>query len=268
MKPMLDYQKTDMLDLIFDGRNKSYGAYTLRREYPSTLKKSILGALLLFALLIGIPLLINYISLGSAKEYTKHVIISLSSIAPQKVKLNEPVKVKPQKPSGPKPPATKFTPLVIVEDNKVIDKLPSNESIKTNTKTETVIVPVSVGFIPSNPSVNNSVIPIVTEEKAVSFADEMPSFPGGDNALMNYLKDRIKYTKIAWENGITGKVIISFIVGKDGEITDIKVRRSLGGGLDEVAVNAVKSMPPWKPGKNKGNAIKVMYNLPLSFNLN
>lgn len=268
MKPNVDFQKLDMLDLIFDGKNKSYGAYALRREYPSTLKKSILGAFLLFSLLIGLPILLNYISLSrTPAEIIKTVTISLSNFRTEKPKLEKPVKIKSEKSSLPKPPSTKFTQPVIVKEVEK-NELPLIESLKSNSGTETVVSTNKSIYIPQTEVVENTEVSFKSENKIEDWAEVMPEFPGGDKALMDYLKTNIKYPALAIENKIIGKVILSFVVNKDGNISDIKIRRSVGGGLDEAAIKVVKSMPPWKPGRQNGKAVSVMYNLPINFNLN
>jgi len=268
MKPILDYQKTDMLDIIFDGKNKSYGAYVLRREYPSTLKKSILGALLVFGFFIGIPILFKYISLSRApEEIIRTVTISLANFRTEKAKIDKEVKIKPEKSKLPKPPSTKVTPPVIVEDFKVKDLVPTNENIKTNTGIETIIATNTTEYMPDNPN-KNIVEPIKIQNEVLNYSEQLPSFPGGYEALMKYLSEHIKYPRMARENGIEGKVLLSFVVDIDGMINDIKVVRSVGGGCDEESIKVIKSMPRWKPGKQNGQTVNVKYNLPINFKLN
>ena len=95
----------------------------------------------------------------------------------------------------------------------------------------------------------------------------MPSFPGGQSALMQYLNSNIKYPVVAQENGVQGRVVVSFVVEKDGSITDVRVVRSVDPSLDREATRVVKSMPHWIPGKQNGSAVRVKYNVPVSFKL-
>ena len=97
--------------------------------------------------------------------------------------------------------------------------------------------------------------------------EEMPEYPGGMKALNEYLAKNIKYPQTALENGIQGKVFVSFIVEKDGSVSNVQVQRSLGGGCDEEAVRVVKAMPKWKPGKQRGKTVRVSYTLPVNFKL-
>ena len=96
----------------------------------------------------------------------------------------------------------------------------------------------------------------------------MPGFPGGDVARMKYLRDNMKYPQMARESGIQGKVFVTFVVEKDGKVTDVRVLRGIGGGCDEEAIRVVKSMPKWNPGKQRGKPVRVQFNLPIIFKLN
>ena len=102
--------------------------------------------------------------------------------------------------------------------------------------------------------------------KIFTVVEEMPSFPGGEAKLFEYLS-KIKYPAIARENGISGRVYVTFVVDKDGKIKDAKLLRGIGGGCDEEALRVVKSMPDWKPGRQNGRNVTVQYNLSVNFNL-
>ncbi|HSG67464.1 MAG TPA: energy transducer TonB [Bacteroidales bacterium] len=116
-------------------------------------------------------------------------------------------------------------------------------------------------------------IPIEVEEEVVEEApiftvvESMPEFLGGMQELYTYLGNNIKYPVMAKESGIQGKVYVTFVVERDGSITDVKVLRGIGGGCDEEAVRVVQSMPKWKPGKQRGKPVRVQYNLPVRFTL-
>lgn len=94
-----------------------------------------------------------------------------------------------------------------------------------------------------------------------------PEFPGGMDALYKYLRDNIKYPQLARDNNITGKVYVTFVVEKDGSIASPRVLKDIGGGCGQEAIRVVKSMPKWTPGKQRGKAVRVQFNLPVSFNL-
>ncbi len=101
--------------------------------------------------------------------------------------------------------------------------------------------------------------------KIFGVAEEMPSFPGGEKALMQYIKDNTYYPKEMCEGAAQGRVMVGFVVNEDGSISDIKVLRSLTPEFDEVAVKIVKGMPKWNPGKQNGKAVKTKYTVPVSF---
>lgn len=105
------------------------------------------------------------------------------------------------------------------------------------------------------------------EEEIFVVVEEMPSFPGGMKALMQYLGKNIKYPTISQENGVQGRVVLQFVVNKDGSIVDIKVARGVDPYLDKEAIRVVKSMPKWKPGKQRGKSVRVRYTLPVLFKL-
>ncbi|HOV71049.1 MAG TPA: energy transducer TonB [Dysgonamonadaceae bacterium] len=104
-------------------------------------------------------------------------------------------------------------------------------------------------------------------EEIFVVVEEQPEFPGGQAALMKFLSDNIRYPVIAQENGIQGRVICSFVVEKDGSITDVQVVRGVDPSLDKEAVRVIQSMPKWKPGKQRGKAVRVRFTLPIVFRL-
>ena len=107
-----------------------------------------------------------------------------------------------------------------------------------------------------------------TEEEIFMVVETMPEFPGGQAELFKYLSENVKYPVIAQENGIQGRVICQFVVNKDGSIVDVEVVRSGGdASLDKEAVRVIKSMPKWKPGKQRGKAVRVKYTVPVNFKL-
>ena len=111
--------------------------------------------------------------------------------------------------------------------------------------------------------------PIEEEEEDVVFqvVEKMPEFPGGQQALFEYLSKNIRYPVIAQENGLQGRVICQFVVNQDGSIVDVVVVRSVDPSLDKEAERVIKSMPKWKPGEQRGKAVRVKYTLPVNFRL-
>ena len=107
----------------------------------------------------------------------------------------------------------------------------------------------------------------MVEAEVFTIVEEMPSYPGGDQKMYEYLGKNIKYPQIARESSIQGRVFVNFVVEPGGSVSNVKVLRGIGGGCDEEAVRVVKSMPKWKAGKQRGKAVRVSYTLPVVFKL-
>ena len=108
---------------------------------------------------------------------------------------------------------------------------------------------------------------VYEEDEIYQKVDEMPSFPGGETKLMEYVGKNLKYPQEAREKGVQGRVFVGFVVEPDGSISDVKLLRGIGGGCDEEAIRVVKSFPKWKPGKHQGKFVRVSYMLPVNFKL-
>jgi protein TonB len=106
-----------------------------------------------------------------------------------------------------------------------------------------------------------------SNDKVFEKVEDMPEFPGGEQAMMDFVSKNVVYPKEAQEKGISGRVMVSFIVEKDGSVNEVKIVRGIGGGCDEEAVRVVKAMPKWKPGKEKGKPVRVSYMMPIIFKL-
>jgi periplasmic protein TonB len=155
-------------------------------------------------------------------------------------------------PPPPPPPPAPTTVIEIVEDEEEIEEV---EMVDMEVTQETIVEPIQVRE------------EVVEEEQIFTIVEEMPSFPGGEAELFKYLGKTIKYPQMATDAGISGVVYVTFVVGKDGKISDVKVLRGIGGGCDEEAIRVVKGMPAWKPGKQRGKPVTVQYNLPIRFTL-
>lgn len=163
------------------------------------------------------------------------------------------IPISQQQPPPPPPPPAPTTVIEIVEDEKEIEEELIIEDMEIDETTE-------IEFI-------ETVEEEVVEEQIFTIVEEMPSFPGGEAALMKYLGNNIKYPAIAKDAGIQGTVFVTFVVDEEGKVKDVKVLRSIGGGCDEEAIRVVQSMPRWSPGKQRGKSVKVQYNLPIRFTL-
>lgn len=108
----------------------------------------------------------------------------------------------------------------------------------------------------------------VEEAPIFTVVESMPSYPGGDEARIRYLQENLKYPQMARESGIQGRVFVTFVVEKDGSITDVKILRGIGGGCDEEAIRVIQNMPRWNSGKQRGKPVRVQFNMPILFKLN
>lgn len=149
---------------------------------------------------------------------------------------------------------------------------------KQTTQLEIVQDDVEVEDIEINADVQQTevieeyVAPVIEEEEVVEqeifqIVEEMPEYPGGDKKLLEYVAKSVKYPQIARESGIQGRVFVNFVIEPDGSVSNVKVLRGIGGGCDEEAMRVIKSMPKWKPGKQRGKAVRVTYTLPVNFKL-
>ena len=186
------------------------------------------------------------------QEVTKYEVMDDEFLFEEEVEIQQTTQETP--PPPPPPAVQEVEVLNVVEDDVETDSI----EINTEDDKEEVVIAAPVEA------------PEEEEEEEVIFVvvESMPEFPGGQQALFKYLSENVKYPVIAQENGIQGRVICQFVVNKDGSIVDIEVIRSGGDpSLDKEAVRVIKSMPKWKPGKQRGKAVRVKYTVPVNFKL-
>jgi len=209
----------------------------------------------LIYVLMGLVFVLSlvYVALEwTEQEVTKYEVTDTEFLFEEEVEIQQ---TSQETPPPPPPPAVQEVEVLnVVEDNVETETI---EVTTEETETEVVIAaPVEA--------------PVEEEEEEVVFVvvESMPEFPGGQQALFKYLSDNVKYPVIAQENGIQGRVICQFVVNKDGSIVDVEVVRSGGDpSLDKEAIRVIKSMPKWKPGKQRGKAVRVKYTVPVNFKL-
>ena len=278
----IDLYDPKWVDMVFAGKNKEYGAYQLRKGTSGRNIKALL-ILVIAAALVGGFLAWKVIEQKQAEEQQAYMeameLAKLQQQAKKEEKKKEPVKpkIEPKKEIPVARETQKFTAPVIKKDElvkeenqvKQMDKLDDKvavgaedkEGVKDRT-VEAVRNDIAVAAPPPPPAPKPEV-----SNKVFDVVEEMPSFPGGQGALMSFLSSNIKYPVVAQENGVQGRVIVGFVVERDGSITDVKVMRSVDPSLDREAQRVVKSMPKWKPGKQNGSAVRVKYTVPVVFRL-
>jgi len=272
----IDLIDNSWVDLVFEGKNHAYGAYQLRKE---TGKRNVQALLLMF--IIGVAIAAFVAIKGVVENAMKQDVaieadVELSKLAEKKeakVEKKEEPKVEKIEVERVKS-SVKFVPPVIKKDDEVKpeEELKSQEELnKTNTA-------IGAFDVKGNDEAAGEVLkakeviaqpepPKEEETKVFDVVEQMPSFPGGPGELMAYLSKNIKYPVVAEENGVQGRVIVTFVVEKDGSITDVRVVKSVDPSLDKEAQRVVKSMPKWIPGKQNGAAVRVKYTVPVTFRL-
>lgn len=260
-------QQQGLDDLVFEGRNQSYGAYVLRKSYPDHLKKAIAAVLASICLLWGSILLWNKpvrIETGLANEGLNVIDVQLPNPKTDIV-------IEQPRSSG-SAGANRSGVFTIVKDTLVMP----DPSIATISKgidsAATTTIAAGAGAIGSangkdSAGINTGVFETPSKQPFATFAEVMPSFPGGNDEMFKYINQETAYPNHARENGIEGRVMLSFIVQPNGEITNIKVLQGIGFGCDAEAMRVVSEMPKWNPGMQNGKTLPVQLNLPFYFKL-
>ena len=273
----IDLISNEWTDLVFEGRNQAYGAYKLRK---GTAKRNVWALII-----VGLAAALLYLGLQLQKmaEANKKVentqAVELAKLNTEKkeakVEKKEIIKQEPEKVVEQVKSSVKFTAPVIKKDSEVKeeDEIKLDEVQKSDKA-------VGAFTVEGNDEVGGAVLKakeeipapeppkhVVEETKIFTVVEQMPMYPGGDAALMGYLRDNIHYPTVAAENGVQGRVVVGFVVERDGSITDVKILRGVDPSLDREAMRVVKSMPRWNPGKQNGSAVRVKYQVPVSFRL-
>ena len=248
-------------DFIFEHRNKEYGAYFLRKTYRKSLLLSMSMGIAIFLLGVSVPVISNYFSKGKMISEEESVSVTLTN-APQK----KAVEIIPELPTVEKKKIVAFrAPVVVTSDEEVTEELSDIIENSGNTKPMDTSTAVFIEVPEENTKIN--VIDEGEELEIHTFVEEWPSFPGGDTARIIYLNENLKYPKTAKETGIQGAVYVTFVVERDGSITNVKILRGIGGGCDEEALRVINAMPKWNPGRQNGREVRVQFNMPITFKL-
>jgi periplasmic protein TonB len=246
-------------DIVFEFRNKEYGAYRLRKRY----NKNVLVALLVGILVLGTAVIAPFINAKaldkSKKRAERQVEIKMEN-------LNTPTEQAPPPPPPPPPPSeqvqqAKYVPPVVVDSLKPEDnvKLMSAEQAQVEVKNEAVTEEVQ--------QVKEEVQETEAEQEPFVVVEEMPMFPGGDVELLKYINEHTNYPEVAKENNIQGRVIVRFCVTSKGTVSQVSILKGVDPELDKEAVRVVSTLPPFKPGKQGGKPVPVWYMVPITFTL-
>ena len=255
----------DFLDILFDGRNKEYGAYELRRSYNKRLTVAI-SAMILIALLIFLGSVISKEAEKNKKAKMEVQDVKLEEVKEQPKNEPPPPPPPPKMPEPPKIEIAKFTPPKIVKDEEVKEdeKPPEIEKIEEakigtinqeGTKDDGIVAPPV-----ESKGTGDVVAPKAVEEdydKVFTKVENPAEFPGGPDAWRRYLERNLQYPDDAQENGTQGVVKVQFIVDKEGNISEVQALNDPGDGLAEEAVRIIKRGPKWTPAEQNGR--KVIY---------
>ena len=249
----------DFDDIVFEERNKEYGAYRLRKKY----NRNVLIGLLIGIIIIGTAIITPYLNAkaaeGRAKRAERQVEIKLENLDTP----NEQV----APPPPPPPPPTdvvqqqRYVPPVVVDSIKPEDvkQLMTADQAQTEVTNKEVVEVVQ--------QVKEEVQEADPEATPFVVVEEMPMFPGGDVALLKYISEHTQYPEVAKENNIQGKVIVRFCVTSKGGVSQVSVLKGVDPELDKEAIRVVNTLPTFKPGKQGGKPVPVWYMVPITFTL-
>ena len=273
----IDLIDNGWVDLVFEGKNQAYGAYQLRKDTGKRNLKALITMFLIFAAIAAIVIakvsIDNYIASRNAAIETDVELQSLAEKQEAKAeKKDEPEveKIEIER--------VKSSVAFTVPEIKKDDEVKEEQEIKSQDELQETNTAIGAFNVEGNDETGGEVLkakeviaesepPKVEETKVFDVVEEMPQFPGGQAALLEYLAKNIKYPVVAEENGVQGRVIVTFVVERDGSITDVRVVKSVDPSLDKEAARVVKSMPKWQPGKQNGSAVRVKYTVPVQFRL-
>jgi periplasmic protein TonB len=250
-------------DLIFENRNKAYGAYVLRTVYTKNVLRGLLITIAVVALLFYSP---DIIALFKGEEVVEKIpprkLVYTELSAPPPIDKPKPPPPQIQLPKLQK--VIKFVPPKVVKE-EVVEEIPTIEEIKQNEVADVAVEgPTEIVF--EEPV--QEVVVVEDENKIFTVVEQQPEFQGGYEAMMNFIKKNMRYPASARRMGVDGTVYVSFVVSKDGSISEVKTIRGISADCDKEAIRVVSMMPAWRPGKQNGKPVFVRFVLPIKFKLN
>jgi protein TonB len=264
-----DLYKPEWLELVFDDRNKAYGAYELRQHYARNMVKAMSITFFGVALLFGASVILKTKAVPVIPiPHDPSITIHLSEIKPPVDIPKKPVE--PVKPVSPPPPtATIKDPVMVVTPDKLAAEPVKNDALTAGTigpATTTGkgagenVLPVETTGTGTAPVVDNTVHPL-------NGLDVMPEPVGGASAWNKFLSKNLRFPAQAQDDQVSGRVILSFVIEKNGQLSNIVVEQGAGHGFDEEAMRVLKLAKAWKPGMQNGQAVRVKYAIPINFQL-
>ncbi|MCM1028618.1 MAG: TonB family protein [Pseudoflavonifractor sp.] len=277
----VDLSSKEWRDIVFEGKNKEYGAYVLRQASPSRHNKAMIVIIILMAVIAALAVLVDTVikqAEARPEDEGEQVLVEMPvEEAPEETPEEEPQKFEEQELEEVVQEellnTQKMTEILVADDEEVTEDIRSQDDAKEDDR--------AIGAVNEDRGVDDIInaqehkeVVVVEEKKPEPEPDKVfeaveqpPQFPGGDKALLKYISDNLRYPQLAIENNIQGRVVVQFVVTKTGNIGEVKVVRSKDPDLDKEAVRVVKTIPKFQPGKQNGSAVNVWYTLPITFKL-
>ena len=257
----LDIFTNQWIDIVFEWKNKTYGAYELRKSNTKTTVRALIIGAVLFSVLVAAPLIMSLLPDSSGDDDSLDTKIVTMKLPPKK---EEPKKdLPPPPPPPPKVDQVKFVKPVVAKAEEVTEEPPKiteikdkklgNETIKGDPDAELTVEPVG-----------NGPAAVVEEDNSIyntAGIEVKPDFPGGMEKFYKFVGNNYQTPE---EDGLKGKVYVTFVVEKDGSLTDIKVIRDIGYGTGKEAIRVLNKCPKWTPGEQNGKKVRVLYSLPIT----
>ncbi len=279
----VDLSSKEWRDIVFEGKNKEFGAYEMRKQSPHRHTRAVIIVLSVLAVVLVLLFLSIKGIFSSREEEAPDAAIDqeMAAMAQEEAMQEEeieeqPIIEQPEEIIQPEEVANeqRVTDILVVEDEQFDEtKQVKTQEEATQNEAQIGAIDVTEGTNDLNKQVVREQIvqeaPAPEPEKVYTMAmvEQKPSFPGGDAAMYKWLGEHINYPAQASEEGVQGRVVVQFDVDKTGQIVNVKIARGRHPALDKEAMRLVKSMPKWQPGRNNGQPVKVTYTLPVTFKL-
>ena len=277
----VDLSSDEWRDLVFEGKNKDFGAYELRKNSPKRHNLAMIAVVVFIVAVFACSLLVSQITKEEEKPKetkSQELATLVEETVEEDIEEIEQIEMPPEEVAKPEEVLNteKVTEIAVVPDDQVTEPPKSNEELQQST-TAAGIDNVDGGvddIINTEMHTKNVVIeetppppPPADDNKIFDSVEQEPQFPGGQTALLKYIADHIKDPTAAQENGIQGRVTVQFVVTKNGSVGQVRVVRGKDPDLDKEAVRVVKSLPKFTPGKMNGHPVNVWYTVPITFKL-
>jgi protein TonB len=264
-------------DIVFDGRNKEYGAYELRALYERHVTRALLIGTALLLMLLAFPFINGMLAeVLPATPVRKPGVIDLIDVPLDQTRTVTPPPVAPpptRAAAAPPVNTTRFVdPVVAKPTETVTEDIPDQDALRTaivGTQTITNGTDEPTLDLLKDPKDTGPVGDVVDDSKPYISVQQMPELPtgGGAAGIVAAIQKAASYPRAALSNGVEGRVYVSFVVNALGDVTDIKIVKGLGFGLDEETIRAIKTLPRFTPGRQNGQAVSVQFTVPVTFNI-